>query len=125
MYEFVFDLTVGITYHFYRPNASNLSEIYVSLDSNEIRKITVAVDKDVDNVQLTVIGDDDFVYSVSDGYELGRLNMDWVYNILYWVETKGNFSRIRRLELDGGDPEQVGSLHNGTIRDIFPDPFYG
>ena len=122
---FIFDLTIGITYHFYRPNVSNLSEIYVSLNSSEIRKLTVAVDKDVDNVKLTVIGNDTFVYSVSDGYELGRLNMDWVYNILYWVEMKDGLSRIRRLELDGGVPEQVGSLQNGVIRDIFPDPFYG
>ena len=85
---------LGITYHYYWPNGSNVSELYVSLDSGEIRKLMVAVDKDIDNVKLKVIGNDSFVYNVSDGYELGRLSMDWVYNTLYWVETKGGMSRI-------------------------------
>ena len=85
----------------------------------------VAVDKDTDNVKLTVIGNDSFVYNVSDGYQLGRLSMDWVYNVLYWVETKGGMSRICRLSLNGGNRENVGLPQNGVIKDIFPDPFYG
>ena len=116
---------LGITYHFYWPNGSNVSEIYVSLDSNEIRKLTVAVDKSIDDVKLTVIGNDTFVYSASDGYQLGGFNMDWVYNILYWVEMKGGMSRICRLPLDRGIPEKVGLPQNGVILDIFPDPLYG
>ena len=102
-----------------------MSKIYVSLDSGEIRKLTVAVNKDVDNVDLTVIDNDTFIYNISEGYELGRLSIDWVYNILYWVELKDNMSVIRRLALDGGVPEQVGMQQSGEIRDIFPDPFYG
>ena len=118
-------LNLGITYHYYWPNGSNINEIYASLDSGEIRKLTVAVDKDIDNVKLRVIGNDSFVHNVSDGYELGRLSMDWVYSILYWVEIKGGMSRICRLSLDGGIREIVGLPLNGVIRDIFPDPFYG
>ena len=95
------------------------------MDSGEIRKLGVAVDKSINDVKLTVIGNDTFVYNTYDGYQLGRLNMDWVYNILYWVEMKGGMSRICRLLLDGGVPEKVGLPQNGVIKDIFPDPFYG
>ena len=95
------------------------------MDSGEIRKLTVAVDKDINDVTLTAIDNDSIVYNVSAGYKLGRLNMDWVYNILYWVEMKGGMSRICRFPLDGGVPERVGLLQNGVIIDIFPDPFYG
>ena len=116
---------LGITYHLYRPNVTNQSEIYVSLDSGEIRRITVAVVKDIDNVNLTVIGTDSLVYTASEGYELGRVSIDWLYNTLYWVEVQGGTSLIRRLELDGGVPVQVGLPQNGEIRDIFADPVYG
>ena len=95
------------------------------MDSGEIRKLTVAVDKSIDDVKLTVIGNDTFVYNVSDVYQLGRLSMDWVYNILYWVEMKGGISSICRLPLDGGVPEKVGLPQTGVIRDIFLDPLYG
>ena len=122
MHEF---FNLGITYHYYWPHGSNISEIYASLDSGEIRKLTVAVDKDIDNVKLMVVGNDSLVYKVSDGYELGRLSMDWVYNILYWVEIKEGMSRICRLLLEGGNRENVGLSQKGVIIDIFPDPFYG
>ena len=121
--EFFFNL--GITYHFHLPNESNISEIYASLYSGEIRKLMVTVAKGINDVKLAVIGNDTFVYNVSDGYQLGRLSMDWVYNILYWVEMKGGMSRICRLPLDGGIPEKVGLPQNGVILDIFPDPLYG
>ena len=123
MYEVFYHL--GITYHLYRPNMSNESEIYVSLDSGEIRMITVAVVKDVDNINLNVISNDSLVYTVTGGYELGRVSMDWVYDILYWVEVQGGTSIIRKLALNGGVPEQVGLSQSGEIRDIFPDPIYG
>ena len=116
---------LGIAYHLYQPNTSNSSEIYVSLDSGEIRKLTVSVVKDIDNVDITVIGNDSTVYTVSEQYKLGRVSVDWVYNILYWVEMQGGTSIIRRLALDGGAPEQVGLPQSGEIRDIFPDPIYG
>ena len=103
----------------------NESEIYVSLDSGQIRKLTVAVAQDVDNIDLNVIGNDSVVYNVSAGYELGRISVDWVYDILYWVEIQGGASAIHRLALDGGVPEQVGMPQSGEIRDIFPDPIYG
>ena len=95
------------------------------MDSGEIRKLTVAIDKDIDDVKLTVTGNDTFVYNASGGFQLGRINMDWVYNILYWVEMKGGMSRICRLPMDGAVPEKVGLLQKGVIRDIFPDPVYG
>ena len=95
------------------------------MDCGEIRKLTVAVVEDIDVVDLTVIGNDSLVYSVSEGYELGRLSVDWVYNILYWVEIKEEASIIHRLALDGGVPEQVGTPQLGEIRDIFPDPIHG
>ena len=118
-------LHVGIAYHHYRPNAFNQSEIYVSLDSGEIRKLTVAVVEEVDFVNLTAIGNDSLVYSVSEGYELGRLSVDWVNNILHWVEKNEQVSVTHRLTLDGGVPEQVGMPLLGEIRDIFPDPIHG
>ena len=95
------------------------------MDSGEIRKITVAVVEDIDVVDLTVIGNDSLVYSVSGGYELGRLSVDWVYNILYWFEINEQGSIINRLTLDGGVPEPVGMPHIGEIRDIVPDPIHG
>ena len=103
----------------------NQSEIYVSLDSGEIRKLTVAVVEEINFVGLTVIGNNSLVYSVSGGYELGRLSVDWVYNILYWVEINEQGSIIHRLTLDGGVPEQVGMPQIGEVRDIFPDPIHG
>ena len=115
---------LGITYHLYLPNEANKSEIYVSLDSGEIQKLTVAVNKNIDNVDLIVIGNDS-IYNVSMGYKLGRLSVDWVYDVLYWVEVQEGISIIRRLVLDGGVPEQVGLPQSGEIRDIFPDPIYG
>ena len=116
---------LGIAYHLYQPKISNSSEIYVSLDSNEIQKLTVSVVKDIDNVDITVIGNSSTVYTASEGYKLGRVSVDWVYNILYWVEMQGGTSIIRRLALDGGAPEQVGLPQSGEIRDIYPDPIYG
>ena len=116
---------VGIAYHLYRPNKTNSGEIYVSLDFGEIRKLTVSVVKDIANVDITVIGNDSVVYTVAEGYKLGRVSVDWVYDILYWVEMQGGTSIIHRLALDGGAPEQVGLQQSGEIRDIFPDPIYG
>ena len=118
-------LSSGITYHLYRPSTSNNSEIYVSLDSGEIRKLTVSIVEDIDRIDLNVNGSDSLVYTVSGGYELGRVSVDWVYNILYWVEIKGGASVIHRLALDRGVPEQVGVTQSGEIRDIFPDPIHG
>lgn len=72
-----------------------------------------------------MIGADSLVYAVSGGSELGRVTVDWINNLLYWVELEGDTSVIYTLSIDGGSPEQVGMPQNGEIRDIFPDPIHG
>lgn len=123
--DVVFSIDSGISYHFYRPSLINESELYVSLGNGEIRMLRVSVTKDVDTVELVAIGSDTLVYNTTGGSDLGRVSVDWVNNLLYWVELEGGASTIRRLSLDGGGPEQVGMAQSGVIVDISPDPVHG
>ena len=66
-----------------------------------------------------------FICTVSGGCKLQRVNVDWAYNILYWIEIKGGTSTIHRLGLDGGVSEQVDLPRSWEIRDIFLIQFMG
>ena len=85
----------------------------------------VAVQIDIDKIELTPINNDSIVYDNGGKYLLGRVSVDWVNNLLYWVELGKETSTIHRMSLNGGEPEKVGVAQTGRITDIFLDPFYG
>ena len=116
---------LGISYDLHRPSLRNESEIYVTLDSGEIRKLKVAVKMDIDSIQMTPINNDTIVYTTGGKDRLGRISVDWINNYLYWVELMEGNSTIQRLSLNGGEPKQIGLAQTGEITDIFPDPIYG
>ena len=120
-----FSLVLGISYHLYRPSLGNESEIYVSLDSGEIRKLNVEVKIGIDNIELTPINNDSIVYTTGGNSRLGSVSVDWINDLLYWVERRPGSSTIHRLSLNGGEPEQVGVSQTVEITDIFLDPLYG
>ena len=120
-----FSILIGISYHLHRPNIENGSEIYVSLDSGEIRKLKVAVRVGNDNTELTPVSMDSIVYTTGGKPQLGRVSVDWINDLIYWVEKADGNCTIHRLSLNGGQPEQVGVAQMGEITDIFLDPLYG
>ena len=120
-----FSIIIGISYHLHRPNMENGSEIYVSLDSGEIRKLKVVVRIGIDNIELTPVNKDSIVYTTGGKPQLGRVSVDWINDLIYWVEKGDGNCTIHRLSLNGGESEQVGVAQMGEITDIFLDPLYG
>ena len=81
---------VGMDYHFYR------EEIYVTLDSGAIHFYSVSVSETQTGTLMIGLSDPNptQVYATTEDITLGDIAVDWVYDVLYWIESSGSSTQV-------------------------------